>query len=132
MQNELREALNQVRAATVLLDLAVSTIARIEDRTRQPEISSTYLLRHADAISHMVPEGYDTILGHLARHHPDVLDNLDYSDPQTTVRDGWKLSHLCAKANAVVLYVDAPPCLRDADIKFVRAYPISILETRWV
>lgn len=86
--------------------------------------------RHADAISPNVPEGYDTVLGYLAYHHPDVLDTFDYRDPCQTTRDGYKLMHLARIEGAPVIWVEAPPCLREAGIDRIRAYPVEVLAKR--
>jgi hypothetical protein len=53
---------------------------------------------HPECITPNVPDGYDTVLGFLARHHPDALECFDYTDPATTQRDGWWLSHRCQTA----------------------------------
>lgn len=85
-----------------------------------------------DCITPTVPEGYDTVLGWLAKHHPDVLVLMgDVADPQATVRDGWKLAHWCKRFGLPVLWVEAPPVLRERGIERVRAYPVSLLAKRW-
>lgn len=113
----------------------LDTLARVDrliERTRETVTPiTTFAYRHWDAITPNVPEGYDTILGYLAKHHADVLDQLTYSDPRVTVRDGYKLAHLARKANVPVIYVPAPECLSSQGFKTVRAYPLEILEQRW-
>lgn len=92
---------------------------------------TTFLYRHWDAVTPCMPEGYDTVLGFLAKHHADVLDLIDYSDPRVTQRDGWKLAHLTRQAGLPVIYVPAPECLAARGFKTVRAYPISLMQQRW-
>jgi hypothetical protein len=129
VESDLESALKYTRKAMAAIEAAQRRADAITPNV--PEGYDTirgHLARHHPD----VPEGYDTVLGHLARHHPDVLDQLDYSDPEGTVRDGWKLAHLCTRANRAVIYVAAPACLQSHGIKKVRAYPISILEQWWV
>jgi hypothetical protein len=83
---------------------------------------------HPECIS-PVPEGYDTVLGFLAKYHADALECFDYTDPATTQRDGWWLSH--RSRNCVPWYVPAPPVLREQGIERVRAYPVELLHKRW-
>jgi hypothetical protein len=90
-------------------------------------------VRHADAISPDVPEGYDTLLGYLAKNHPGILDHVDYYDPTTTMHWGWELANrcrLCEEKEA--RYALAPDCFRDnPSIHTVRAYPLAILKWRF-
>lgn len=105
--------------------------------TLRAELASLEALRAAqsvlaDCITENVPEGYDTVLGYLAKHHPDVLVLMgDYADPQATVRDGFKLAHWCKKQGCPVLWVKAPPVLAERGVDKVRAYPLSLLAKRW-
>lgn len=78
-----------------------------------------------------VPEGYQTVLGYLAIHHPDVLETVDCTDPEATQRDGFKLSHWCKQEGHGQMYVNAPPVLQERGIRHVRAYPVELLERRW-
>src|SRR5512139_3933002 len=78
--------------------------------------------RHVDAITPNVLEGYDTILGYLAKNHPDILDTFDYRVPEATQRDGFKLSHMARIVGEDQRYVDAPRCLWTEGITRVRAY----------
>lgn len=117
---------HQLAELNKLLSVALDMVSGIQTRIAELQVD-----RHRDAISPYVPQGYDTVLGYLAKHHPDVLDHVDYYDPSVTTRDGWKMSHLCTRKGARVVYVDAPPCLQSAGIERVRAYPIALLATRW-
>lgn len=83
--------------------------------------------RHLDCVSRNVPEGYDTVLGYLARCHPEVLDLMDYTQPDTTARDGFWLAHRFKRCE----YVPAPPVLRTKGIMRVRCWPIELLEQRF-
>lgn len=87
--------------------------------------------KHAMAITPDVPEGWDTVLGYLAKYHPDVLDAFDYSNPSATARDGWWLKHQCMKRGIETPRVPAPPCLRACGIDHVNAYPVTLLAHRW-
>lgn len=87
--------------------------------------------KHAMALSPNVPAGHDTILGYLASYHPEILDAMDYTNPEATKRDGWWLMHQCTKHNVRVVYADAPPVLRACGITRVRCYPIELLARRF-
>lgn len=86
---------------------------------------------YADCITPNVPQGHDTVLGYLARHHADVLDLIDHDQPWTTARDGWWLAHQAMRRGLEPIYVDAPPVLQRAGIFQVRAWPLDLLEKRW-
>lgn len=113
---QLREALTQ----------AAAIVEGIASRLRVLESQ-----KHQHAISPNVPTGYDTVLGYLAKYHPEVLDMFDYTKPQATARDGWWLKHQCEKRGIVPVIVIAPPVLRGCGIDTVNAYPLSLLEKRW-
>jgi hypothetical protein len=86
---------------------------------------------YADCISTDVPPGHDTILGYLARHHADVLDMINPSEPADTVRDGFKLAAWCKQEGLAPRYVTAPPILARQGIFTIRAYPLNLLQRRW-
>lgn len=88
-------------------------------------------LRHQDALSPDVPPGFETILGYLAKHQPEILDEIDYSKPEVTARDGWWASHQARRIGRKPVLVSAPPCLQRQNISHVNAWPVSILERRW-
>ena len=83
--------------------------------------------RFADCVSRNVPQGYDTVLGYLAKHRPDMLELIDYDVPEATARDGFWLKHRCDEVN----YVPAPPVLRAKGIMRVRCWPTDLLERRF-
>ena len=83
--------------------------------------------RHSVAITPDVPDGFDTILGYLAKHDPDVLDQFDYYDPQATQRDGFWMMHHATDRRVV----SAPACLQMRGIKVVNAWPLSALQERF-
>jgi hypothetical protein len=111
----------------------VSALLLEIDRTKRKLASLHDILTTAyeDCLT-PVPEGFDTVLGYLARYHPDVLAVMgDYADPQVTVRDGFKLAHMAKRYGCTVLWVEAPPALKAQGIDKVRAYPLSLLAKRW-
>lgn len=83
--------------------------------------------RHLECLSRNVPDGYDTVLGYLARCHPEMLDLMDYAVPETTARDGFWLAHRHKRCD----YVPAPPVLRQRGIMRVRCWPVGLLAERF-
>jgi hypothetical protein len=81
-----------------------------------------------DARSRLLPEGYDTVLGYLAKTNPEALALMDWRDPDATLRDGWWLAHRCKHD---VRYVPAPDALRRLGIMRVRCYPVELLKLRF-
>jgi hypothetical protein len=113
------------------LRCAVAQITEALDALER-QLATVTLARFQDCVSPDVPEGYDTVLGYLAKQHPEVLETFDYSDPQATVRDGWFLARLAGKRlHALLIYVTAPPVLQARGIDSVRAYPINLLARRF-
>lgn len=84
--------------------------------------------RHLDALSPNVPEGFETVLGYLARNRPDLLDLGDWRDPGVTALDGYWLTH---RSQAQSCWVTAPPALEARGIRNVRAYPVALLAQRF-
>jgi len=76
------------------------------------------------------PPGFDTVLGYLAKHDPVVLDLLD-RDPEATKRDGFWLKHRARERELEVVKVEACPWLRQNGIRWVNAYPTSLLAERF-
>jgi hypothetical protein len=109
------------------LNEALNILDGIEAALARVPIAS----RHADAISNKVPPGHDTILGYLAKHQPEILDTVDYADPEVTKRDGWALAHACRRKGLRAVYTPAPAALKRRGILVVRAYPVELLEARW-
>jgi hypothetical protein len=96
-------------------------------KPREPVADPCY----ADCVSPDVPEGYDTVLGYLAKHHPEALDLFDYSVPEATQRDGYWLAHRVKERGLEPVHVAAPPILAAQGIFQVRAYPVDLLQRRW-
>ena len=113
---QLKEALAQAQA---IVDGITTRLRAIETR------------KHEQAITADVPAGWDTVLGYLAKFHPEVLDCFDYTKPASTARDGWWLSHQCQRRGIEPRYVEAPACLKQHGITSVRIYPVSLLALRW-
>ncbi|WP_018123356.1 hypothetical protein [Desulfovibrio oxyclinae] len=76
------------------------------------------------------PEGYDTVLGYLAKRHPDLLDLID-KEPEATTRDGFWLMHRCKERGIKRLRVKACPFLQAFGITEVWSYPIGLLKERF-
>lgn len=76
------------------------------------------------------PEGYDTILGYLAKHNPEALELID-KDPDATQRDGFWCMHRSRERGITVQKVAAPKFLAKFGIDEVNAYPIELLEERF-
>jgi hypothetical protein len=114
--HDLESALASVRDAIANLshDEAPSVVTYIDPR-------------FADCIGRGVPDGYDTVLGYLAKHHPEMLELIDYADPSATARDGFWLAHRWSRVD----YVPAPPVLRAAGILRVRCWPVDLLRERF-
>lgn len=108
-----------------------ATLTAALEQLEELEHSIAHVPRHPDAITKRVPLGYDTVLGFLAKHHPEVLDSLDYSDPQVTLRDGYWLMHRTREAGLAPVLVDAPGCLKAKGISHVNAWPLKLLQKRW-
>lgn len=146
IESQLQKLRNALDVCTRILDNVQTELTDVRQRAFLASVADDGLIdpdpslstRHAShraAITPDVPQGYDTVLGYLAKYHPDVLDHVDYYDPTVTQRDGWKLSHQVATralgGNWDCVYVDAPPCLRLSNIERVRAYPVELLAKRW-
>lgn len=83
----------------------------------------------AESVTHKwksdCPDGYDTIVGWLAKHDPDRLD----PDPSTFCWDDKALSMLCEMTGYDVIAVSPPFAYAFADdVKAVNAYPTTVLE----
>lgn len=76
-----------------------------------------------------VPEGFDTVLGYLARNNPEALFLMG-PDAEATARDGFWLTHRCKQRGIKPVKVEACAHLIEQGIFVVNAYPISLLEER--
>lgn len=74
------------------------------------------------------PEGYDTVLGYMARHFPDHVGIC--AEAEDTLRDGFWLTHRCRERGLDAVRVSAPQCLQAQGIATVKAYPINLLRER--
>lgn len=112
------------------LRLAVAQItATLDDLEEQ--LAHVTLCRFQECVTVDVPPGFDTVLGYLAKYHPDVLATFDYAEPAATQRDGFWLSHRTRERGLPPFTVEAPPVLREQGIMNVRAYPVALLAQRW-
>jgi len=73
---------------------------------------------------------YDTVVGYLAKYHPDMIDLL--SDPiADTRRDAILLSRECKREGLEVHRVDAPQIFQDEGIASLNSYPVELLKRRF-
>lgn len=76
------------------------------------------------------PPGYDTVVGYLAKYHPDMLDLL--ADPiADTRRDGILLNRECKKLGRDVVKVDAPTIFQEEGVATLNSFPIEMLKVRF-
>jgi hypothetical protein len=114
---DLRANLDRINDAIVVLQGAADAPCAV-----------TYIdPRFAHCLSRGVPEGRDTVLGYLAKHHPEMLELMDFDRPCATARDGFWLAHRWKQ----VEYVPAPDVLRAKGILRVRCWPVALLERRF-
>jgi len=73
---------------------------------------------------------HDTVVGYLARHHPDLLHHMD-DHADATQRDGYWCGHSCVERGLRAFLVTAPPVLQEQGIERVRAWPIEVLRDRF-
>jgi hypothetical protein len=84
----------------------------------------------ADFMSGHLPQGYDTVMGYLARTNPESVALLpDFVDD--TQRDGWWLVHRSRRRGVRVIKVQAPLVLRERGIEVVNAYSVDLLRERF-
>lgn len=80
-------------------------------------------------ISPPLYQGYDTVLGYLAKRRPDDL-RWDLWEAEATQRDGWWLKHRCKERGLESFKVPAPVVLQEQGITEVNAYPVHLLAER--
>ncbi len=73
------------------------------------------------------PEGYDTILGYLAKHFPAQCSDMERPAAET-VKDGkWLTAKARQYPARVIIVVPAPWVLEDIGVREVNAYPVDML-----
>jgi hypothetical protein len=75
------------------------------------------------------PPGWDTVLGYIAKTNPDLFELMD-KVPESTLRDGFWLTHRCRERGVKPIKVPACHWLRKAGVEAVNAYPVELLERR--
>ena len=108
---------NYVSVARVELDQAFAFV------NATPDLEALYT-------SPNLPDGYDTVLGYLAREQPEII-NLMSEPIGDTLKDSLSLKAKCVKADTLVETVDAPPALRERGIMQINAYPLDYLVDRF-
>ena len=84
----------------------------------------------ADIFGSPCVPGYDTVVGYLAKYHPEMIDLL--SDPiADTRRDGILLARECKRKGRDVHKVDAPTIFQDEGIATLNSYPVDLLKVRF-
>lgn len=76
-----------------------------------------------------VPEGWDTVVGYLARNKPDVLRTMD-ATPSASLPDGTTLTRVMESQGferGHLPKVRAPKALRDQGVPRVNIYPTPVL-----
>jgi hypothetical protein len=86
--------------------------------------------RPSEYFSPDLPEGFDTVLGYLAKHEPYTLSCIDQF-AEATLRDGWWLTHRCRKAGIKPIKVPASLFLVQQGIFEVNSYPVALLQERF-
>lgn len=136
------ETLTTVRSSLWLIDrgqasLAALDLARIEKRLKHAAaygaafntgLQETHDENTARWCS-PVPPGWDTWVGYLAKHRPEILANMDET-PEATQRDGWWLQHRCLERGIIPVKVPAPEVFRSDGIDQLNAYPVELLAER--
>lgn len=76
-----------------------------------------------------VPEGYDTVVGFIAKTQPSAFEM--FADPATeTQHDGFWLKHQASRRGLGVVKVEAPEAFKEMGIEVINAYPLSLLQER--
>lgn len=75
------------------------------------------------------PEGWDTVVGYLAKHRPEVIAALGEA-AEVTQRDGFWLMHRTRERGLPVVWVRASRVLQEQDVMQVRAWPVDLLSER--
>jgi hypothetical protein len=113
------------RAAICYAEAAVASLKGAVETPTAPPLPCPAKYR-----SPRVPAGFDTVLGFLARHDPQVLAAMD-DTAEATQRDGFWLRWRCSERFILPLRVKAPPVLRAQGIERVNAYPVALLAERF-
>lgn len=80
-------------------------------------------------VSPDVPDGYDTVLGYLAKTQKGILRSMD-EPVLSTYRDSlWLVSQASMRKIATV-YVEAPEASKMLGFDKVMAFPVELLEER--
>lgn len=119
-----RERLGDLAAS---LEDMIGSVGICEEPSTQAKDAEVY-----QYLSHFLtetPEGFDTVLGWLAKNNPEAL--MLMQDPIfDTRRDGFWLMHKAEQEGCKVKKVSAPPIMAEEGIPTVNAYPNALLERR--
>lgn len=87
----------------------------------------------AHYISKRLPKGYDTILGYIAKNFPDRITTLgEEAMVASTLRDGFWCKNECRRRSLAPIKVKAPVAAAEDGIETVNAYPIEVLQARFM
>jgi hypothetical protein len=78
-----------------------------------------------------LPEDFDTVLGWLSRHRPDLIEGSVLDIMEATVRDGWWLCHRVRERDYPKVYVKACPAALENGIERLNAYPNYLIAERF-
>lgn len=141
-----QDARNEIIGMGSLLDKLVTEVTQLQERidTLEGEVEDEVRAIFDKAVESMgmadpaaspdwrylsaCPEGHDTVLGFMAQHFPDVVDQC--WDATDTQRDGFWLGHRCRERGIVPVKVAAPQVLQEQGIHAVNAYPVDMLRER--
>lgn len=114
-----------IREALRTLDDALATV---EDKTVTSQFTGNEPTM-LEYITDIPVEGYDTVLGYLAKNQSEALEIMGEPVWNTRQDDFWLLAR-CHAHGLEPLEVDAPEAMRVFGYPKAYAYPIDLLEKR--
>lgn len=126
-----------IEAIRGLEDIAASNTAGAHERICLiAQDCAAYLARYKhegvilDAYGSACPDGYDTVIGWLAKNKPHIVELM--SDPvHDTMADGRLLAKTCKDRGIEAVKVDAPLIFVKEGFHVINSYPIRLLEERF-
>lgn len=105
----------------------VDLIHNLRDDWGLPDLTEPDTLAAPAEYMVPVPEGYDTVVGYLAKRGSSAMFGTPSEIAERTVRDGYWLSWRCGND---FYTVPAPGPLQALGIDRLKAYPVHLLERR--